>query len=94
MLLLFHALGTKFGELTLKKDPRCPACGDNPTIRTLIDYEDFCGVAPEEVNFKTMQSRLVPNLYIIGDALNIDRPSGGYSLQLCWTTGFVAGSSI
>ena len=52
------------------------------------------GVAPEEVNFKTMQSRLVPNLYIIGDALNIDRPSGGYSLQLCWTTGFVAGSSI
>jgi predicted Rossmann fold flavoprotein len=51
------------------------------------------GVAPEEVNFKTMQSRLVPNLYIIGDVLNIDRPSGGYSLQLCWTTGFVAGSS-
>ncbi len=51
------------------------------------------GVAPEEVNFKTMQSRLVPNLYITGDALNIDRPSGGYSLQLCWTTGFVAGSS-
>ena len=46
--MLFHALGTKFGELTLKKDPRCPACGDNPTIRTLIDYEDFCGVAPEE----------------------------------------------
>jgi predicted flavoprotein YhiN len=51
------------------------------------------GVAPEEVNFKIMQSRLVPNLYIIGDVLNIDRPSGGYSLQLCWTTGFVAGSS-
>jgi len=52
------------------------------------------GVAPQEVNFKTMQSRLVPNLYLVGDVLNIDRPSGGYSLQLCWTTGFVAGSSI
>lgn len=52
------------------------------------------GVALTEVNFKTMQSRLVPNLYIIGDVLNIDRPSGGYSLQLCWTTGFVAGSNI
>ena len=52
------------------------------------------GVALEEVNFKTMQSRLAPNLYIVGDALNINRPSGGYSLQLCWTTGFVAGSSI
>lgn len=52
------------------------------------------GVALTEVNFKTMQSHLVPNLYIIGDVLNIDRPSGGYSLQLCWTTGFVAGSSL
>lgn len=52
------------------------------------------GVALTEVDFKTMQSRIVPNLYIIGDVLNIDRPSGGYSLQLCWTTGFVAGSHV
>ncbi|HUX35906.1 MAG TPA: aminoacetone oxidase family FAD-binding enzyme [Candidatus Paceibacterota bacterium] len=51
------------------------------------------GVALEEVNFKTMQSRIVPNLYLVGDVLNIDRPSGGYSLQLCWTTGFVAGTN-
>lgn len=50
------------------------------------------GVALPEVDFKTMQSRVVPNLYLVGDVLNIDRPSGGYSLQLCWTTGFVAGS--
>ena len=49
------------------------------------------GVALPEVNFKTMQSRLIPNLYLVGDVLNIDRPSGGYSLQLCWTTGYVAG---
>lgn len=52
------------------------------------------GVILDEVDFKTMQSRLYPNLYLIGDILNIDRPSGGYSLQLCWTTGFVAGNSI
>lgn len=52
------------------------------------------GVDLREVNFKTMESRLVPNLYVTGDVLNIDRPSGGYSLQLCWTTGFVAGSNI
>ncbi len=52
------------------------------------------GVILDEVDFKTMQSRLFPNLYLIGDILNIDRPSGGYSLQLCWTTGFVAGNSI
>ncbi|MSU54357.1 MAG: aminoacetone oxidase family FAD-binding enzyme [Candidatus Staskawiczbacteria bacterium] len=52
------------------------------------------GVALPEVNFKTMQSRKIPNLYLVGDVLNIDRPSGGYSLQLCWTTGFVAGNSV
>jgi predicted Rossmann fold flavoprotein len=49
------------------------------------------GVALEEVNFKTMESRKVSGLYMVGDVLNINRPSGGYSLQLCWTTGFVAG---
>lgn len=52
------------------------------------------GVSLDEVEFKTMSSRLFPNLYLVGDILNIDRPSGGYSLQLCWTTGFVAGNSI
>ena len=51
------------------------------------------GAALEEINFKTMQSRLIPNLYIVGDVLNINRPSGGYSLQLCWTTGFVSGNA-
>jgi predicted flavoprotein YhiN len=51
------------------------------------------GVALEEVDCKNMRSRLYPNLYFVGDILNIDRPSGGYSLQLCWTTGFVAGTA-
>lgn len=49
------------------------------------------GVALTEVDMKTMRSKLYPNLYLVGDILNIDRPSGGYSLQLCWTTGHVAG---
>lgn len=49
------------------------------------------GVALNEVDFKYMRSRLYPNLYLVGDVLDIDRPSGGYSLQLCWTTGYVAG---
>lgn len=52
------------------------------------------GVELSEVDFKTMRSRLYPNLYLVGDILNIDRPSGGYSLQLCWTTGYVAGSAV
>jgi len=51
------------------------------------------GVKVDEVNFKTMMSKLVPNLYIVGDVLDIDRPSGGYSLQLCWASGFVAGDN-
>ncbi len=49
------------------------------------------GIDLKEVDFKTMRSRLVANLYLTGDILNIVRPSGGYSLQLCWTTGKVAG---
>ena len=52
------------------------------------------GVKLDEIDFKTMRSRLFSNLYLVGDVLNIDRPSGGYSLQLCWTTGFVAGDSV
>ncbi len=52
------------------------------------------GVSPAEIDFKTMQSRKVPGLYLVGDMINIDRPSGGYSLQICWTTGVVAGSQI
>lgn len=51
------------------------------------------GVKIDEVNFQTMESRIIPNLYIIGDVLNIDRPSGGYSLQICWASGYVAGGS-
>ena len=51
------------------------------------------GVDLAEVNFKTMQSRIIPNLYLTGDILDIDRPSGGYSLQICWTTGYIAGNN-
>lgn len=52
------------------------------------------GISLDEIDFKTMSSRKYKNLYLVGDVLDIDRPSGGYSLQLCWTTGFVAGDSI
>ncbi|MES2216604.1 MAG: aminoacetone oxidase family FAD-binding enzyme [Patescibacteria group bacterium] len=51
------------------------------------------GIALEELDFKTMRSKRIDNLYVVGDLLNIDRPSGGYSLQLCWTTGWVAGNA-
>lgn len=51
------------------------------------------GVPLTEIDTKTMESHIVPGLYLVGDVLNIERPSGGYSLQLCWTTGFVAGNN-
>lgn len=51
------------------------------------------GLILEEVDTRTMQSRKYSNLYITGDLLSINRPSGGYSLQLCWTTGYIAGSN-
>ncbi|MDE2926468.1 MAG: molybdopterin-synthase adenylyltransferase MoeB [Acidobacteriota bacterium] len=46
-LLLFDALGMKFRELKLRRDPECPVCGDEPTLHELIDYEQFCGIEPE-----------------------------------------------
>lgn len=51
------------------------------------------GVILDEVDMRTMRSKKIPNLLITGDLLHINRPSGGFSLQLCWSTGFVAGSS-
>jgi len=49
-LVLFNALDMKFRELKLRRDPQCPICGENPTIKELIDYEQFCGIVPEPEN--------------------------------------------
>jgi sulfur-carrier protein adenylyltransferase/sulfurtransferase len=43
-LLLYDALRMRFRELKLRRDPDCPVCGDHPTVRELIDYEQFCGL--------------------------------------------------
>jgi adenylyltransferase/sulfurtransferase len=45
-LLLFDAWKLRFRELKLRKDPGCPVCGENPTVKELIDYEEFCGLRP------------------------------------------------
>jgi adenylyltransferase/sulfurtransferase len=47
-LLLFDALGMKFRELKLRKNPECPVCGEHPTVTKLIDYAEFCGIRGEE----------------------------------------------
>jgi len=46
-LLLVNALDMKFRELRLRKNPECPVCGKNPTVKELIDYQQFCGIVPE-----------------------------------------------
>ncbi len=46
-LMLYDALSMRFRELKLRRNPNCPVCGENPTVTTLIDYEQFCGIIPE-----------------------------------------------
>ncbi len=52
------------------------------------------GVDVKEINPKTMESKLVPGLYFVGEVLDLDSLTGGYNLQLAWSTGYVAGNSI
>lgn len=67
------------------------------TITNLMGYDRAVvadgGVSLEEIDMKTMRSNIIENLFVTGDLLHINRPSGGYSLQLCWTTGYVAGKN-
>lgn len=51
------------------------------------------GVPLNEIDMRTMRSKKVPNLFVTGDLLHINRPSGGFSLQLCWSSGWVAGTN-
>ena len=66
-------------------------------IKSLMGFDKAVisdgGVSLGEIDMRTMQSKLIDNLFIVGDLLNVSRPSGGYSLQLCWTTGYVAGKN-
>ena len=43
-LLHFDTLAMEIKQLKLRRDPECPVCGDAPTIRELVDYEEFCGL--------------------------------------------------
>lgn len=52
------------------------------------------GVNLKEIDFRTMQSKLVPNLYFCGEVLDIDGITGGFNFQNAWSTAFVAASSV
>ena len=51
------------------------------------------GVALKEVNPNIMGSKKIENLYFAGEILDLDDPSGGYNLQECWSTGYLASES-
>ena len=59
-LLLVDALGMKFRELKLRKNPDCPVCGPNRTITELIDYQEFCGIRGEEAPVSTTAPEIQP----------------------------------
>ncbi|OGF26423.1 hypothetical protein A2331_05825 [Candidatus Falkowbacteria bacterium RIFOXYB2_FULL_34_18] len=67
-------------------------------VRELAGYSKAIitsgGVSLREIDPKTMKSKLIDNLYLCGEVLDLDGPTGGYNLQVCWTTGFVAGESV
>ncbi len=57
-LLLYDALGMRFRELKLRKNPECPVCGEHPTVTKLIDYQQFCGVPKQEPVQEKQENRV------------------------------------
>lgn len=52
------------------------------------------GVSLDQVNFKTMESKIIPGLFFAGEVLNIDGITGGFNFQAAWTTGWIAGKNV
>jgi adenylyltransferase/sulfurtransferase len=63
-LLLIDALSMRFRELKLGRNPECPVCGPNPSITQLIDYEQFCGIAPETKKEEKILMNGIPQLSV------------------------------
>jgi predicted flavoprotein YhiN len=49
------------------------------------------GISLDSINFKTMESKAVPNLYFAGEVMDVDGITGGYNFQAAWTTAYIAG---
>ncbi len=68
------------------------------TLTGLRDYKEAVitqgGVSVKEINPSTMESKLVKGLYFAGEVLDLDAVTGGYNLQIAWSTGWAAGSKI
>jgi adenylyltransferase/sulfurtransferase len=70
-LVHFDALKLKFREFKLRRDPKCPVCGDNPTITDLVDYEQFCGIP--QAHAAEREEALVPSLSAVELKAKLDR---------------------
>ena len=66
------------------------------TVRNLLGFKEAIitsgGVDLKEIDSKTMRSKIIPNLFFAGEILDLDGPTGGYNLQICWSTGYAAGT--
>ena len=68
-----------------------PITGKNPHREEFVTCG---GIRLKEVNFQTLESRLVPGLYFAGEVLDVDALTGGFNLQAAWTTGYLAAQSL
>jgi hypothetical protein len=68
------------------------------TVKALDSYDHAIitsgGVATGEVDPKTMQSKIISNLFLAGEILDVHGPTGGFNLQQCWSTGYTAGENV
>jgi len=93
-LLLFDALGMRFRELKLRKNPDCPACGTHATITKLIDYAEFCGIRGEEApmpqnNVPEITPRELKSRLDHGDDLFILDVREPHEYQICNLGGYL-----
>jgi len=92
-LLLVDALGMKFRELKLRKNPDCPACGTHPTLRKLIDYNQFCGIRgeekPVEAAIPEMQVEELKRRLDAGDDLFVLDVRESHEYQICNLNGYL-----
>jgi len=67
------------------------------TVYSLLGFDSAIvtsgGVSLQEIDHKTMKSKIVDNLFFAGEIIDIDGPTGGFNLQNCWSTGYLAGES-
>lgn len=88
-LLLFDALEMRWREMKIKRDPNCPVCGDNPTVKELIDYEQFCGIFPEEPNLNEIDPQTLKNRMDRGEKLVLLDIREPHELQISQLPGIV-----